>query len=139
MRTKYPDREFLISIYYVNDYKIDGVLVKGGIFTMAFDDDDFIIAENMIRKEFESIKNNTCPDVLSSTCSHWKCKSLCAFSKVIPSIDENKPACIAMRQQIKEKGIEWVTNEYANIQKLTTYGSGGGRLSEEDKNAEKGS
>jgi len=139
MRTKYPDREFLVSIYYVNDHKIDGTLVKGGVFTMAFDDDDYLKAEQMLRKEFESIKNNVAPSVLSPTCSHWKCKSLCAFSHPNPNIDPEKPACIAIREQIKEKGIDWVTAQYANRQKLTTYGSGGGRLSDEDKNAEKGS
>ena len=139
MKTKYPDREFLVSIYYVNDHKIDGVDVKGGVFTMAFDESDYLVAEEMLKREFESIKDNVSPKALSNTCSHWKCRSLCAFSQPNPAIDPNKPACVAIREQIKEKGIQWVTDTYANVQKLTTYGSGGGRLSEEDKNAEKGS
>jgi hypothetical protein len=138
LRNKYPERDFLVSIYYINDHPIDGALVKGGLFTMAFDDSDYALAEQMIKDEFETIKQNSKPKALSNTCSHWKCRSLCAFSQVLPSIDPSRPACMAIREQIRDKGIEYVTNKYANVQKLTTYGSGGGRLSDEDKNIDKG-
>jgi hypothetical protein len=138
MKTKYPERDFLVSIYYINDHKIDSTLVKGGLFTMAFDDSDYELAEQMVKEEFETIKQNSKPKALSNTCSHWKCRSLCAFSQVLPSIDPSRPACMAVREQIRDKGIEYVTNKYANVQKLTTYGSGGGRLSDEDKNIDKG-
>lgn len=138
LRNKYPERDFLVSIYYINDHPIDGTMVKGGLFTMAFDDSDYELAEQMVKEEFETIKQNSKPKALSNTCSHWKCRSLCAFSQVLPSIDPSRPACMAVREQIRDKGIEYVTNKYANVQKLTTYGSGGGRLSDEDKNIDKG-
>ncbi len=133
MRTKYPDRDFLVSIYYINDHQIDGVLVKGGVFTVAFDDDDYYAAEQMLRDQFETIKADNAPKTLSSTCSHWKCKNLCAFSKVLPSIDPSKPACMAIKNQIKEKGMKWVTEQYADIKKITKYMDGGGRLAKDDE------
>jgi hypothetical protein len=127
LRCKYPDKRFYISIYYINDHTIDKVLVEGGIFSFAFGDDEFKLAENMLRKEFESIKSNTRPRLLSDKNTNWKCKSLCAYSKIIPSISPDTPACLFLSEQIKKKGIDWVTSEYGDLSRMKTY-DGGGRL-----------
>jgi hypothetical protein len=125
LRNKYPDRDFFVSIYYINDYKIDGKLVKGGVFTMAFDDEDYKQAENDIRKKFEEIRDNDRPKLLSNTCSHWKCKYLCAYSQIDPEIDPEKPMCMAIREQIVELGIDSVTAKHGDLSKLNVYTGGG--------------
>lgn len=127
LRLKYPDHKFFVSIYYTNDHKIDGKMVPGGLFTFAFDDVDFAKAEAMVKKEFEKIKGTTSPDVISKTCSNFKCKYLCAYSQIIPEISPDVPACIFMREHIDKHGIDATTEKYADLKKMTTY-SGGGRL-----------
>ena len=135
LRTKYAKekRDFYVSIYYINDHKIDKELVKGGVFDIIFDDSDYERAERMIRREFETIKNDIDPKPLSSTCSHWKCKYLCAFSQIIPEISVDEPACITLSKQIKEEGIDKVTDKYVKLDKVKNYGQGGGRSEETEK------
>lgn len=125
LRNKYPERDFFVSIYYINDYKIDGKMVPGGVYTMAFDDEDYKQAENDIRKKFEEIRDNEQPKLLSNTCSHWKCKYLCAYSQIDPEIDPEKPICMAIRDQIHEIGIRAVTEEHGDLSKLNQYTGGG--------------
>jgi len=127
LRLKYPDHKFYVSIFYINDHPIDGVVVPGGLFTFAFDDIDFKKAESMIKKEFETIKANKSPSVISQKCAHFKCRFMCNYSQIIPEISSKKPACIALREEIAESGIDAVTLKYANLKKMTAY-SGGGRL-----------
>lgn len=128
LRKKYPTKDVIVSIYYVNDHLIDKVMVKGGIFTMCFGEAEYQLAEQMLRKEFEQIRSCQQPRLLSNSCAHWKCRSLCAFSKPIDEIDPNKPACLAIRDQIAEHGIDFVTAKYADLNKLTRYQDGGGRI-----------
>ena len=134
LRLKYPNNKFYVSIYYANDHIIDKVLVPGGLFTFVFDDDTMKLAEDMLRKEFEKIKNDRYPRVISKTCAHFKCKYLCAYSKIIPEISTEKPACIFLREEISEKGIEYVTQKYGDLQRMKVY-SGGGKLNVELKDA----
>lgn len=127
LRLKYPDYQFYVSIYYINDHPIDGVNVPGGLFTFAFDEVDLMKAEQMLKKEFEAIKANNSPKVISKQCSHFKCKYMCAYSQIIPEISPDVPACIFMREHIDKHGIDATTEKYADLKKMTTY-SGGGRL-----------
>lgn len=135
MRTKYAKekRDFYVSIFYINDHEIDGKLVKGGIFDLPFDDSDYLKAERMIREEFEKIKNNQDPKVLKEECGHWKCRSLCAYSKIIPEISTTEPACVAIKKQIAKYGMTKVTDKYIDLDKSLSYGSGGGRSEDTDK------
>jgi hypothetical protein len=126
LRLKYPERKFYISIYYINDHTIDKVMVPGGVFTFAFDDKDFLKAEGMIKKEFETIRDDKTPRVISKTCNHFKCKHLCAFSKIIPEISPDTPACIFIRSEIERIGLDAVTEKYADLSRMKVY-SGGGR------------
>jgi hypothetical protein len=134
LRLKYPNNKFYVSIFYANDHVIDKVLVEGGLFTFVFDDDTMKLAEDMLRKEFEKIKNDRYPKVISKTCAHFKCKYLCAYSKIIPEISTEKPACIFLREEISEKGIEYVTQKYGDLQRMKVY-SGGGKLNVDLKDA----
>jgi hypothetical protein len=126
LRLKYPDKHFYISIYYTNDYTIDKVFVPGGVFTFAFDDKDFKKAELMIREQFETIRDDKFPRVISKTCNHFKCKYLCAFSQIIPEISADVPACIFIRSEIERIGLDTVTEKYADLSRMKVY-SGGGR------------
>ncbi len=132
LRLKYPEKKFYVSIYYINDHKIDGEMVEGGLFTFVFDDSDFIKAEQMIKKKFEAIRDNRKPRLLSPTCSNWKCKSLCRYSQILPEFSTEMPACLFIKQEIEQHGIEAVTSRYANAKALSTY-TGGGRIDVELK------
>ena len=127
LRMKYPDKKFYVSIYYINNHEIDKQTVEGGLFTFAFDDTDFANAENMLKQKFLTIKNNKSPRLLNNSCSDFRCKYMCNFSQIIPEISTTKPACLHLRDEIREKGIDAVTARYADLSKITTY-SGGGRI-----------
>ena len=133
---KKEGREFYVSIYYTNDHKFDGELVKGGIFDVVFGPEDYARAEAMVRKEFEYIRDLRNPKQLSRTCTHFKCKYLCAFSQIIPEISTTEPACIALSNMIQKHGIEIVTDRYVDLHKSMNYGEGGGR-SEDTKKEDK--
>jgi hypothetical protein len=122
LKNMYPDYEFSISIYYIND---------GGLFSMAFDEDDYQKAEEILKKKFEQIRNAQYPKLLSDKNSHWKCQKLCKFSE--PYKDTDKSLCQHIRDEIVEKGVNVVVEEYGNIEKITTYGDGGGRLAKKKK------
>lgn len=121
LKRKFPEREFYMSIYYVND---------GGIFDIAFDDDDFKKAENMIKQKFQYIKNVQVPKQISRDQTHWKCKYLCAFSKI--NEETGTSTCNEYHQMIKSEGVDAVTEKYGNIKKLKVYGDGGGVLAKDD-------
>jgi hypothetical protein len=139
MRNKYKDekRDFYVSIYYINDHVIDGEIVPGGIFDVVFDDSDYDRAEKMVREQFERIKNAVRPKQLSSKCTHWKCKSLCNFSQIIPEISLEKPACMALTEMIKEEGIDAVTSKFIDLEKSMNYQDGGGRSADTEKEHKK--
>lgn len=126
LRLKYPDKQFYVSIYYINDHQIDGAVVPGGLFSFAFDDAHFRAAEVMIKNEFDKIRNTKSPKLLSNTLSSFKCKHLCAYSSIIDSISTERPACLHIQDEIKKKGIDAVTLEYGNLDKMLIY-TGGGR------------
>jgi hypothetical protein len=131
LKNMYPDWEFYVSIYYINDHKIDGELVKGGLFDIVFDEDDYNKAENILKQKFEYIKNVQHPRLLHNKNEHWKCEYLCKFSQEWE--DSGKSTCIHIRDEINSKGIKKTIEEYGDISKISKYGDGGGRLAEDRK------
>ena len=123
LKNMYPDREFSISIYYIND---------GGLFSMAFDEDDYQKAEEILKEKFEQIRNIQHPKLLSNKNKHWKCQKLCKFSEPYEK-DKEKSLCQHIRDEIIKKGVNTVVEEYGDIGKITTYGDGGGRLADKKK------
>ena len=123
LKNMYPDREFSVSIYYINN---------GGLFSMVFDEDDYEKAEQILRKKFEQIRNTQHPKLLSNGNKHWKCQKLCKFSEPYEKNSE-KSLCQHIRDEVLKKGINTVVEEYGNIEKITTYGDGGGRLADKKK------
>lgn len=122
LKNMYPEREFSISIYYIN---------AGGLFSMAFDEEDYAKAEEILKNKFEQIRDTQRPKLLSNQNKHWKCQKLCKFSE--PHEDTGKSLCQHIRDEIVEKGVNAVVEKYGNIEKITTYGDGGGRLADKKK------
>lgn len=121
LKTLYPDQSFYVSIYYVND---------GGLFDIVFTDDDFEKAEKMIRQRFEYIRSVEMPKQISRDQSHWKCQKLCGFSILEK---DGKTACQCMRENIEYYGMDETVRLYGDMEKINSYGAGGGRL---DKGSE---
>ena len=122
LKNMYPNHDFYTSIYYVND---------GGIFDIVFSDEDYEKAEKMLKAKFEYIRSIELPKLLSEDQSHWKCTKLCKFSEQYK--DSGKTTCKFFHDMVRSKGMDEVVSMYANLNKLGTYGAGGGRL----ENAEK--
>ena len=122
LKNEYPDREFAVSIYYIN---------SGGLFSLVFDEEDYAKAEDILKKKFEQIRNIQNPRLLSKGNRHWKCQKLCKFSE--PWKDTDKSVCQHISAEVRKKGVNAVVEEYGDIGKITTYGDGGGRLSEDSK------
>lgn len=129
LRNMYPDKEFFVSIYYINDYKIDGQMVKGGLYSMVFDDEDYEKAENILRQKFEYIRSVELPRQLDPRHNHFKCKYLCEFSK--PWQNSEESTCNFMHRMIQSQGIEKTIAEYGDVGKISKYGDGGGRLADD--------
>ena len=119
LKNLYPDWSFYVSIYYIND---------GGIFDLVFDDVDYKKAEQILKDKFEEIRDCKVPKQLSREQSHWKCQKLCRFSETFE--DTGKSACNYFHDMIKSIGIDKVTQEHADISRITKYGDGGGRIAE---------
>jgi hypothetical protein len=134
LRLKYPERRFHVSIYYINDHIVEVYEngkrtkknVEGGLYSFCFDDVHFARAEKMLKAEFDKIRGTAYPKLLSETCSHFKCKWMCAYSQVIPEISPDKPACLFLRDEIKKIGIDATTAKYGDMSKMSVY-EGGGR------------
>lgn len=129
LRNMYPDKEFFVSIYYINDYKIDGQMVKGGLYSMVFDDEDYEKAENILRQKFEYIRSVELPRQLDPRHNHFKCKYLCKFSENWQDTEES--TCNFMHRMIQSQGIEKTIAEYGDVGKIAKYGDGGGRLADD--------
>lgn len=124
LKTMYPENDYYMSIYYIN-HGGPKHPDEGGIFSVVFDDNDFAVAEQMIKDKFETIRNTEVPELLSQNNSHWKCKYLCAYSA--PSTeDPTMTTCQFMQKQIKENGGIKTMEKFGDVHKLTTYLDGGG-------------
>ena len=115
----YPDIEdCLVTINFIND---------GGPFTIAFTKNDLLKTEEMLKKKFEQIKATYVPKLNKS----WKCNKLCHQGKTtfkgtiideqiedrenqITPLGQIRTKCEQTHYMIKEKGIQWVTENYMN-------------------------
>lgn len=122
MKNLFPDKSFYISIYYLND---------GGLFDIVFADPEetYQKAEKMLRKKFEEIRSSSIPKQSSPDQSDWKCTRLCQFSDRDP--ETGLTVCQNFHNMIRKKGMDYVVSNYANVNKLGKYGSGGGRIDTE--------
>ena len=126
LRNIYPDHKFFMSIYYIN-HGGPKHPDEGGVFSVAFDDSDYEKAENMLKEKFEAIRGTNVPSLLSPSNSHWKCKYLCKFSEQ-SAYDPNKTTCQFLNGNIRDNGIEDTLLKYGDVNKLDSYGTGGGKV-----------
>ena len=118
LKNLYPDAEFSVSIFYIN---------AGGVFSLCFDEEDYEKAEQILKQKFQYIKNKEQPKLLSNENTHWKCQKLCLFSEPYKK-GSKKSLCQHIRDEIRIKGVNKVVEEYGNIDRISAYGDGGGRL-----------
>lgn len=119
IKNLYPDYDFYVSIYYIND---------GGLFEIPFGESDYLKAENMLRQKFDYIRSVQVPRQISPTQSGFKCEKLCNFSQLL---DNGKTICSDVHDRIRKEGIDIVTAELADLKKITRYQDGGGRIAKD--------
>lgn len=119
VRNLYPDIDNVIfTIVWVKD---------GGPYTVAFDHQDYLYAEKLIKNQFESIKNNNNPNLhIGKHCS------FCWFNKNQYK-DSGQTYCEFFSKQVKKHGVKATAEFYGDMSKLGSYGDGGGRKSKEGK------
>ena len=112
--------EFSIIIYY---------LQAGGPFEVYFDKQTLKRAEGMIKDYFYKINSNSKPFLAANSSNPYnknKCR-WCDFNKVRPEIHKNKTVCRTFEEKIINLGMDKVIERHADVSKVFTYGSGGGR------------
>lgn len=117
MKQLYPEKEFIVSIYYIN---------AGGLFSYPYEQKHYNRAEDMLKQKFSYIRSIEIPRLVSGDNTAKICKSMCAFSKLHPSGNGNT-ICQHIHNEIKTKGITKVVEEYADFNSLGKY-TGGGRI-----------
>lgn len=112
---KYPNIEqILVTIFYIND---------GGPVTVVFEPEDLVKTKEMVRRRFHEIKNTGVPNRIWGD---WKCKKLCAYGKSKLRETDSLCTCEQIYKEIKQSGINEVTDRYINLAKISEYQSGGG-------------
>jgi hypothetical protein len=124
----YPDvDDIIITIYFIR---------AGGPFSLMLSKDDLEETENMIRIQFEKVRNTKIPqlnpgpswsDHPNPLIASFKCHKLCTFSKPNEKYDATKPVCKFFKEQIEVKGIDKVTEEFGDMSKINRYMDGGGK------------
>lgn len=98
----YPSiKQFIITIYHIQFDKP---------FTMAFDTDNIIKTENMIRDRLNKIQNDTNPAKLNT----WFCSTICPYNKF--SND-----CENITRELKIHGMDETTKKYGKLKDLGFY------------------
>lgn len=124
LKKLYPDKDFIMSLYFINN---------GGIYSVVGDDKMYQSAEKMIKQVFREITNVKYPILLDPTRQDFRCKYCCEYSKPA-SFTNGKSVCQFFHEEIKTNGLEKTISTYADLDKITLYQDGGGK-----KNVEKGS
>jgi hypothetical protein len=109
LRSLYPDKQVMLSIYFIN---------YGGIYSIYFDDSDLEKAKGLIRNRFEEIVRTKNPRRIREK---WQCQKFCHFRK-------GNDICEQIHQDIERKGIDYALEKHnTGYEKINTYGSGGGK------------
>jgi ATP-dependent helicase/DNAse subunit B len=122
LKSLYPDRDFYTSIFYVND---------GGIFDIVFSDEDYVKAEEMLKKRFQYIQSVQLPRQISTDQQNWKCTRLCKFAENFG--DSEKTTCQHFHDMVRLEGMDAVVSKHADLNKFGQYGAGGGKLDNDKK------
>jgi intein/homing endonuclease len=118
LHNTFPDaKQFIPTIYFINDHGTKDKPVKGGIFSMPYTKRDIDETKEMIRKRFEKIKTNNRPQLVKT----WKCKAFCHFGRTAHGSGEIDPRtgrpytiCEYIAKKIRKNGINQVMIEESN-------------------------
>lgn len=112
-RRIFPEiKNIIFTIFYVRD---------GGPTTLGFDDYDYLLAEKMIKKKFEAIKEDLTADLrIGDWCN------FCWFKKNKYK-DSGQNYCRFFKQQKERYGLDHTLIEHGKLDNLGKYGSGGGK------------
>jgi ATP-dependent helicase/DNAse subunit B len=122
----YPEiNDIIMTIFYIRN---------GGPFSLMLSKDDLPETEEIIRKQFEKVKNTKRPrlnpgppwsDNPKPALASFKCFKLCSFSKPSEE-DPTRSVCELFKDKIQTEGIDKVNDKYINPDTLSVYGDGGG-------------
>jgi hypothetical protein len=117
----YPGKTFIMTLYFIND---------GGIFSVFGDQEMIDRAENMIKEKYKEITNVDIPTVRNEKRNDFKCIHCCAYSKP-DSYTRGMSVCEFMQNKFKKDGLDSTIDKYIKINKVVSYGSGGGKVKDE--------
>lgn len=107
-------KQFIPTIYFINNHGTRNKPVPGGAFTMAYSNEDLIATMEMVKQRFEEIKNTSRPQLVKT----WKCTSFCHFGKAKHSSNEINPRtgkeytiCEYIAKRVREVGIDKVIKQ----------------------------
>lgn len=119
MRHLWPDKELLLTLFYIN---------KGGMFTVHGDDAMYDRAKQMLKDSFKKIGLTNRPKQLDPYHKDWRCKYCCDFSK--PHENGGQSICQFYKGEIERMGLQPLQDKLIDIGKLLNYQDGGGRKAE---------
>lgn len=112
----FPDKSFIMSLYFIND---------GGIYSVIGDNEMLVRAEKMIKKTYGKIKNTKRPTALDLRRNDFRCKHCCEYSK--PGKDTGEMSvCEFMRNKFVTLGMDKTVEQYADMKRIVNYGTGAG-------------
>ena len=106
----FPEEEVITSIFWIRD---------GGPYTFCFEKEHFDLAEKLMEKRFNEIKECQLPNRVDPTHNNFKCNRICDYYK-IQSPDGKNNMCDFIHSSILEAGIDVVTEQY-NRDTFNTY------------------
>lgn len=108
----YPQvKQFILTFYYCQ---------ANGPITIAFDQSDRKLTEELIKEKFEKIKQTEYPSRKSRDWKNWFCNRVCNAYK-LPSPNPNQHYCQYISEKLASKGATQTTLEEKN--KNFTFGS----------------
>jgi hypothetical protein len=118
LRRLYPEASHVFfTIFYIND---------GGPYTVRFGPEHVAVAEEMIRRKFEEIRDAKVPILRVGR----RCTTFCHFGKNASKDDPSRTICEFMKDEVKRHGIDRATQLHGRPGAYAEYGDGGGRRSE---------
>lgn len=117
----YPNKEFIMTLYFIND---------GGIFSVHGDEEMLAYASQMIKDTYEEIISTTNPTVRNPKRNDFKCIHCCKYSKPA-SYTRGLSVCEFMQNKINTIGLDSTIEKYGDIKSTFSYGSGGGKIKDE--------
>lgn len=97
-------KHWILTIYFIND---------GGPFTMSYGEEDIVKTEEMIKKRFEHIKQNTRPSLIKDKSQSWKCSKVCHFGKNYHPKNPSKTICQFINENVRINGIDHTIKNYS--------------------------